>query len=646
MAKPYASEMDQLGSTLDWICRTDISDLENSLRTACSLPMVAIGSGGSLSAAYGLAGKHRQYAKKISAVSTPLEVVREPIERQSTNWLLSAGGRNVDILAAVKALIAREPAHLVVMTGRDDTKLTEICKAHPFVDLHIFPPPAGKDGFLATNSLFGFSGLIERAYAALFQQTEVWNDTADVLRRTILTSGESGPKLKERTDALWQRATTVVLYGPSTSLGAIDLESKFTEAALGSIQLADFRNFAHGRHHWLAKRGNDSGVLALVAPEDKKLAEKTLALLPDDIPQVTIELPGGSSAGLASLLAAFELTGLAGTAHDIDPGRPGVPMFGRHLYRLNPPREKAPKPQHGLSPRDVVAIERKSTRTVEWLERAEKLSFWQQELTQFRDGILAEQFQAIVLDYDGTVVETRARRDPPSERISQKLVEMLEADIWVCFATGRGKSVRIALQNVIPKHLWDKVLIGYYNGAEIGSLKDDLIPDGKPVVGEALEKTAEFLKADEDLVNISEQEDRKFQITVTGKGNTDPKHLFDRVIASLTRAGLNDVNVVSSGHSIDILSPTVSKTNVAKALRRINGAASILSIGDSGGLNGNDHDLLAGPFSLGVDNVSSDPATCWNLGSRGQRGPEILAEYLASIECTDGAFKFRKGALK
>ncbi|WP_299592633.1 HAD hydrolase family protein [uncultured Tateyamaria sp.] len=646
MAKPYASEMAQLGTTLDWICQSDITGLKNSLRTACSLPMVAIGSGGSLSAAHGLASNHRQFSQKISVVSTPLEITREPIEKQSTNWLLSAGGQNVDVLAAVSALIAREPSHLVVMTGRDDTKLTEICRAHPFVDLHIFPPPAGKDGFLATNSLFGFSGLIQRAYTLLFQNEKTWNDTADAIRRTIGASVDGPGRMKVMSEPLWQRSTTVVLYGPATSLGAIDLESKFTEAALGSIQLADFRNFAHGRHHWLAKRGNDSGVIALVAPEDRKLAEKTLALLPDDIPQVVIDLPGGGSAGLASLLAAFELTGLAGIAQGIDPGRPGVPMFGRHLYRLKPPREKAEKPRHGLSQRDVVAIERKSANSIECLEKAGKISFWEQNLNQFRDAILSEHFDAIVLDYDGTVVETRARKAPPNKRLTQKLVECLKADIWVCFATGRGKSVRTALQDVIPEQYWEKVLIGYYNGAEIGSLKDDLIPDGNPQVGNALHKAAELLRTDEELTGICEQEDRTYQITVSCKNNVDSTYLFHRVTELLAREDCNDVSVVRSGHSIDVLSPMVSKNNVAQALRKNNSSVSILSIGDSGGLNGNDHDLLAGPFSLSVDKISSNPATCWNLGSRGQRGPEILAEYLDAIECNDGTFRFRKGALK
>ena len=645
MAKPYAFEMEQLGQTLDWICQADISALEISLKAACNLSMVAIGSGGSLSAAHGLAGNHRQYAKMLSAVSTPLEIVREPIDKKTTNWLLSAGGRNVDILAAANALIGRKPTQLVVMTGRDDTKLTDLCKAHPFVDLHIFPPPAGKDGFLATNSLFGFSGLIERAYASLLRKTDVWNHTASILNEIINTTHAGTLGLKEKTDPLWQRATTVVLYGPSTSLGAIDLESKFTEAALGSIQLADFRNFAHGRHHWLAKRGSDSGVLALVAPEDKKLAEKTLALLPDDIPQVLIELPGGSSSGLASLLTAFKLTGLAGTAQGIDPGRPGVPMFGRHLYRLKPPREVAREPQHGMSPRDVVAIERKSARTVEWLEVSGALKFWQQHLDQFRDALFAESFQAIVLDYDGTVVETRSRKDPPDDRISQKFVEMLDANIRVCFATGRGKSVRIALQKAIPKQHWERVLIGYYNGAEIGSLENDLAPNGEPKAGEALQRIAQLLKAQE-LIEIADQTDRKYQVTLTAKGHTVADHLYSRAVELLARAGLDEVNVVRSGHSIDILSPSVSKLNVAHALRKMFGDVTILSIGDRGGLNGNDQELLAAPFSLGVDKVNSDPCTCWNLGSRGQRGPEILAEYLTAFEFMDGTFKFQKGALK
>src|SRR5207244_3270959 len=98
--------------------------------------------------------------------------------------------------------------------------------------------------------------------------------------------GDDGPAVRaaaeidRRCQVLWKRPTVIVLYGPETYPAAVDLESKFTEAALGSTQLADYRNFAHGRHHWLAKRGTDTGVLAIVTDGDRELAESTLTLLP------------------------------------------------------------------------------------------------------------------------------------------------------------------------------------------------------------------------------------------------------------------------------------------------------------------------------------------------------------------------------
>jgi hypothetical protein len=109
---------------------------------------------------------------------------------------------------------------------------------------------------------------------------------------------------------------------------------------------------------------------------------------------------------------------------------------------------------------------------------------------------------------------------------------------------------------------------------------------------------------------------------------------------------LAELTVVRSGHSIDILALGVSKLNVADAVTQKIPNAAILSIGDSGGLNGNDHELLTRPHSLSVDKINADPKTCWNLGAQGQRGPNILAEYLDAIICSEGSFKFRSGALK
>ena len=70
-------------------------------------------------------------------------------------------------------------------------------------------------------------------------------------------------------------------------------QAHYTEAALGNLQLADYRNFAHGRHHWLAKRSRTGAVLAFISDADRTLAERTLHLIPSDIPQAYIAFDGG-----------------------------------------------------------------------------------------------------------------------------------------------------------------------------------------------------------------------------------------------------------------------------------------------------------------------------------------------------------------
>src|SRR5207249_475048 len=134
---------------------------------------------------------------------------------------------------------------------------------------------------------------------------------------------------------LLTKETIVVLYPPSLRTVAVEIESKFTEAALGHVQTADYRQFAHGRHHWLAKRGDHTAVLALSDGAEDAVATRTLRLLPDAIPTVRLDLPhGGPVACLAGVAHGFELVRQAGVARRIDPGDPDVPEFGRRLYNL------------------------------------------------------------------------------------------------------------------------------------------------------------------------------------------------------------------------------------------------------------------------------------------------------------------------
>ena len=106
------------------------------------------------------------------------------------------------------------------------------------------------------------------------------------------------------------------------------------------------------------------------------------------------------------------------------------------------------------------------------------------------------------------------------------------------------------------------------------------------------------------------------------------------------------MRVTRSSHSIDILAPGVSKLNVISRVRELVGEAPLLTIGDRGRWPGNDYELLREPFSLTVDEVSVDRATCWNLARPGQRGPSVTLEYLRALDLVGKEHRLRSGALR
>jgi fructoselysine-6-P-deglycase FrlB-like protein len=646
MARPYASEMAKLADTFGWAAAADIQPLRQAVRTAGLSPLRAVGSGGSLTVAHALAGFHQRFTGRIAVVATPLEAADEQIDSSVATWLLSASGGNVDIIAAAKALIGREPRQLAVLSGQEDSPLAEICRLHPFVDLLLYPPPAGKDGFLATNSLLGFTVLLARAYAAEFEADAEWTNTTQILQSLLSESSEAVAAWQAATAPLWSRPTTVVLYGPSTRAGATDLESKFTEAALGNLQLADYRNFAHGRHHWLAKRGETSAVLALVTDNDRALAERTLALIPPDIPQARVSLPGdGIAPAIASLIAALRIAGWAGEARGIDPGRPGVPEFGRKLYNLPLPRSPRAKHISGLSERDAAAITRKAGVTPARLAATGEIDRWRRALQDFRNQLHDTPFAGVVLDYDGTIVDTRYRFAPASEVMSEQLARIARAGAYLAIATGRGASVRRDLQARLPRDLWPYILVGYYNGAEIAALHDDSAPDGSGTTCAALAPLADALRSQPELAHLARQTERRYQITLEPARVMPESRLWDLAHQVILMTGMAGISVTRSSHSVDIVANGVSKLNVLHRVRERVGSMPVLAIGDRGRWPGNDYELLREPFALGVDEISVDPATCWNLAAQGQRGPRATLEYLSSLEAHDGLLRFRPGAL-
>lgn len=626
MGRLYATELTELPRTYRWALDTDVQPLIESLRRAASLPLIAIGSGGSLSVAEFAAALHRDMTGSSATAQTPLDTVASKVNlRHAAVLLISAGGSNRDILESFTCVARREPRSLIVVCLNPGSPLARRVSRFTFVDLVELSPPTRRDGFLATNSLIALTTLFERAYSLAFTERSRLPSTWEEL----LPRGTQAD-LDRRVKPAWEKQTLMVLYGPSTRVAAVDLESRFAEAALQDLFISDYRNFAHGRHNWLAKRPDSTAVLAFVTPDDREIASKTLSLFPDSVPTISLAVPfTGAAAGIAVLAQVMHITASAGAARNIDPGRPGVPRFGRQIYHLNVFRREV------VPDRRSIAIERKAQKPIAALSRFGILDCWHRAYDSFISGLQQETFRGIVLDYDGTLCDTKGRFGSLETEVSRQLLRVVKHNIPIAIATGRGKSARHALREVFPKAYWDRVVVGYYNGGDIGLLSDAR-PDGAKVPGEELARVAIVLQQHRLFTRLARLECRIPQLTVAPRRAHEADDVWaivDGIVQALLIPG---ISVLRSSHSIDVIGPGTDKRAVIRRLMELDGAsdAPILCIGDKGRYPGNDFRLLSVPHALSVDEASGELETCWNIAPVGIRGVPACLHYLKGIRAT------------
>jgi hydroxymethylpyrimidine pyrophosphatase-like HAD family hydrolase/fructoselysine-6-P-deglycase FrlB-like protein len=632
LGKPYATELKALSDTYALSCKMHVDTLAAILRSGVHLPLAAIGSGGSLTSAHFAAYLHTLYTGRMAKAMTPLEIVSSPAALQHLAVLiLSAGGRNPDVLGCFDSLQRRDHSLLGAVCAQTETPLAEKsieCKA-PFFE---FDLPSGKDGFLATNTLLATCVLMARGYRQAWSATETLPSSFDALLHPGKKASDFFDGLRRQSAVLWERETTLILHGYATQPAAIDLESKFTEAAIGHAQIADYRNFAHGRHHWLARYGEKSGVLALVTPSEREVAEKTLGLLPKEIAVFRVSLPeGGVNGSLAAIALAIYLAGFAGEARGIDPGRPTVPTFGRKIYHLSamPRRESVA----GIDQDEAAAIECKAQASISTLSAQGRLQSWRDAYAAFLDALGSASFDGIVFDYDGTLCDASERFTGLHPVVSEQLIRLLAAGINVGIATGRGKSVRHDLRQALTNSAhWNCVLVGYHNGSEIALLDDESQPPRGNALVESLRPVRDALKAHAWLTDFVKIKGKNRQITLEGMPTGRAEEAWALIEELLRDVGSRGVMALRSGHSIDLLAPGVSKRAVLERMRSaFPGTGNILCIGDRGRWPGNDFSLLSEPMSLSVDEASGDKTTCWNLAVPSKKCVEATLYYLSAI---------------
>jgi len=626
LGRPYKLELEQLDATYRWALQVDISGLASAINCSAAQPLLAVGSGGSLSTACLIADLEQSQRGCFSRFETPLLASPVPESLAGARiFIVSARGRNPDVLGFAKLAVAAEPNHLISLCCMKDSPLTKLVCSFARGDGFEFDSPAGKDGYLATNSLVALHTMIARAYGVEAKLPRHWVDLFDARSLRRLLSPAGGDVGLLRSDKI------VLLFGPEVRPAAVDFESKFHESGLANVQVTDYRNFAHGRHLWLAHHPNTT-VIAFVSPNDRGIADATLKLLPTGIRTLRVETRlEGVAATFAMQAAVFELVSLYGEDRGLDPGRPTVPMFGRKLYHLN---------VFPVLSRDLcsLAVERKSRARKFAGLPALSLAEWEAAYENFRRQLAAHRFNQCVLDYDGTICDHKDRFNGISAEVAKSLIELLEGGFALGIATGRGKSVREALCAALPKRLWPLVTVAFYNGAIVSPLVDQsCLNQGATEVFPLSDAAMVIRNANIPGIKVTE---RPFQITLEWVEGGTAEPLWRHASALLAKARMTTVRVVASSRSVDIIEAATSKLNVLKNMPGAGSSKSkTLFIGDKPSWPGNDFELLAQPASLSVDEVGCDLETGWNLAPAAITGCAALVHYLRQIRKSSHHFR-------
>lgn len=511
--------------------------------------------------------------------------------------LFSSSAKHPDAIHVIKALERSTLASASVITHRDPASLDPV--AAPDVKVVQLPPLAQRDGFLATGSVLQMGVMLLRVYHHKpdLPHEMTWHEPEKDLRDELL-----------------------ILAPPSLDAVAADIEVRMAESGLASAQVTDYRNFAHGRHTGLSRRMDEVTIIALSDPSSEALADATVETLPRDadvrrwhsgqrFPGAIVEL----------LIRSISLAGSVGEQNALDVARPKVPAFGRRLYRL-PLGRRLPLPAAGGIERKILARGTGDEVQVRRLV-AEAASEW-------LERVLDQRFAGVVMDYDGTVCWTSRRLELPDERIQRKIVNLIGRGAHVAFASGRGQSLHADLRRWVPKELWKSIRVGMYNGS-VTLRVDEEMPDQR-VQSDWSHDVVSVLKGvglpPEALI-----EERTSQVTLATKTGLAMPHQIINEIRECLRESEAQSQVVSSGHSIDIIPAKAGKSAVYDEVAEHAGGP-ILAIGDSGQCGGNDHALLAGtPWSMSVNNCSGDLTRCWFMGDGRLTGPRLLSVILSAL---------------
>lgn len=635
MGKPYAEEVAYIPNAYHWAVSLDIKLLKATISRLTAHSLICVGSGGSFTAASFQSFLHESNTGRLSYASPPYQLLsKQNVIRNAGISVLSAEGKNKDVLGCFQYLLASEPQDLMALTLRSDSPLNQMSVDSNFATSIGYSMPWEKDGYLATNSLIATCVLLYRAYQGSFKHLlpECPPDVESLLGECVeINVSNKANFLKslgnDRTKAF------LVVTGQSGQIAGIDLESRIAESALGTCQVVDFRSFAHGRHLWASHNENNAACIVIWSDEDKHLYENFSEAVSGSIPTLSIKLKGQQYLRqLASVIAIVQLIKDLSDIHGIDPGQPEVSRAGRDIHELDAFTQHLQS--HQVSPREW-AITRKFGGA--HLYGEEHLAKFNQSYSDFITRLTETKFGAIVFDYDATLSTMDKRYDDIDPFMAKALTKLLYQGIKIGIATGRGKSVPNSIREFFDESYRDEFLIGMYNGSKIKPLSAEL--ESCEGVSEPFEKFLKRIEKEPFFNSIFKPIDKRpTQLSFQTKDGACCELAWRTILEILQEQEFLHLKALRSTHSWDVIERDTSKTKVSDQF--IQSGLKVLSIGDRGLWPGNDCELLNYGLGLGVDEVSPAIDKAWNIAPQGLKGVGATLYYLNKLKISNGSFTY------
>lgn len=620
----FSAKLDDLPSTVEMCLRYDFTELIAELQIGHDRPAIAVGSGGSLISAEFFRRCRETSGFARTAVETCMKFATEMSGLSGTDvWLFTASAENADIRAAVQSAYHRGAARVLMLTrspdGRAATELAELGGL-------VFEVPVAdrKDGFLATHSLVGTVGALLLAFDAL-ADVPAGAELADEFKRAVKAElcHSARQKCRASVSSLKSTDTLLVLSDPQLVSISSLIDTSVWEASICAVQSTDFRNFAHGRHTWLNHHSDTTFIVALTGRDWHSVHTAALSLVPSEVRKLKYDFGNcGRFENAVGIVAGLALIEAFGHAVQIDPGKPGVGSFGRELYDsdalLTSVQDLCPAIRHKYA---AVLKQDIATPTTADLTAA---------LADRLKALEIAEIGAIVLDYDGTVVDTASRYDPPRSDIIEEVSRLQRLGVRIALATGRGGSVGEDLRKIFDEETQKDILIGYYNGAYLRPMNVD-IDIHRPDEDKGISQAIEWMRHNQHLFRQFDLPKQGVQITVQ-KSDLFSVSKFESEIGEFLRCSDVGLRLDRSAHSYDLVVERASKLDVVRAVQeRISEGAVILCLGDSGAVTGNDHELISSPSGISVDAVCPNSEGSWSLFGHMHTGPDALKRILASL---------------